>query len=142
MVLREEGNQLRKWNSQITEIINRYGYRNRSQIAKTKAVFSLFLSAIWVPQGKLWANNEDNHSSDVNFFFDLTNLVNVRTCFKSATSQSFLDVILTNRPRIDRRYYHRGQLFEFLGTQWQKVNCFLEVALALKQLNPIHKKGP
>ena len=24
----------------------------------------------------------------------------------------------------------------------KKVNCLLEVALALRQLNPIHKKGP
>ena len=31
--------------------------------------------------------------------FDLTNLMNVKTCFTSATSQSSLDVILTNRPR-------------------------------------------
>ena len=31
---------------------------------------------------------------------------------------------------------------EFLGTEWQKVNSLLEVAVALRQLNPIHKKGP
>ena len=28
--------------------------------------------------------------------FDITNLINVKTCFKSATSQSSLDIILTN----------------------------------------------
>ena len=30
----------------------------------------------------------------------------------------------------------------FLGTEWLKVNCLLEVAIVLRQLNPIHKKGP
>ena len=31
--------------------------------------------------------------------FDLTNLINTKTCFEYATSQFSLDVILTNRPR-------------------------------------------
>ena len=52
--------------------------------------------------------NIDTGSKDSNRFkqladfchtFDLTNQENVKTCFKSATSQSFLDVFSTNRPR-------------------------------------------
>ena len=48
--------------------------------------------------------------------FDLINLINAKTCFQSATSQSHLDVILTNRPRsfqktaaitTGRSYYHK-----------------------------------
>ena len=35
--------------------------------------------------------------------FDITNPINVKTCFKSATSQSSLDIILTNRQENFRR---------------------------------------
>ena len=43
--------------------------------------------------------NKFKQFADFCHTFDLTNLINVKTCFKSATSQSSLDFILTNRPR-------------------------------------------
>ena len=52
--------------------------------------------------------NIDTGSKNCNIFkqfadfchtFDLTNLINVTSCFKSATYQSSLEFILTNRPR-------------------------------------------
>ena len=43
--------------------------------------------------------NKFKQFADFCHTFDLTNLINVKTCFKSATSQSSLDFTLTNRPR-------------------------------------------
>ena len=56
----------------------------------------------------LFDNLQESASKNCNKFkqfadfchtFDLTNLINVTAFFKSAMSQSSLDVILTNRPR-------------------------------------------
>ena len=43
--------------------------------------------------------NKFKQFADFCHTFDWTNLINVKTCFKSATSQSSLDVVLTNTPR-------------------------------------------
>ena len=40
-----------------------------------------------------------NYLNDFCHTFDLTNLVNVKTCFKSTLAHTSIDVILTNRPR-------------------------------------------
>ena len=44
--------------------------------------------------------NKFKQFADFCHAFDLTNPRNVKTCFKSATSQSSLDIILTSRPNI------------------------------------------
>ena len=43
--------------------------------------------------------NKFKQFADFCYTFDLTNLINFKTCFKSATSQTSLYVTLTNQPR-------------------------------------------
>ena len=59
--------------------------------------------------------------------FDLTNLINVKICLKSATSQSSLNVILTNRPRS----FQKTAAFTTGLSDCHKMISFIEITKVL-----------
>ena len=75
-------------------------------------------------------SDSSNHLSDMKDVFNLSNLINKPTCFKSQ-SGSLLDLILTNRPRS----FMKSQAFELGLSDCQKLVCSI-LRASFKKLPP------